>query len=117
MWWECIPPGNGLDSVSQCQPSFVEVFDFFEPAYVNLIGGSWCVGQQHHVGELPSLLWSSENLGYTIPEGEAGSCQKSKRRIRRSSSERESTYPCRIAGTGHYQFPQAGRSSDERMGS
>jgi len=39
-----------LDSVSQCQPSFVEVFAFFEPAYVNIIGGSWCVGQQHHVG-------------------------------------------------------------------
>src|SRR2546421_10895585 len=55
-------------------------------------------------GELPSLLWSSENLGYTIPEGEAGSCQKSKRRIRRSSSERrcgtlrpaESLTRCRV---------------------
>ena len=50
MGWECVPPGNGLDSVSQCQPSCVEVFAFFEPADVNIIGGPRRVGQQHHVG-------------------------------------------------------------------
>src|SRR6266700_47775 len=38
------------------------------------------------VCEVSPLLWSSESLGYTIPEGEPGSCTKFKRPIRRSLS-------------------------------
>jgi len=29
--------------------------------------------------EVPPLLWNGESLGYTIPEGEPGSCKKCRR--------------------------------------
>jgi len=35
-----VPAGNGLDSVSQRQTSFLEVFALFDPEYVNVIGGA-----------------------------------------------------------------------------
>ncbi len=40
--------------------------------------------------ELPPLWWSSESLEYTLPEGEPGSCKKSRRRTCRSLSARRS---------------------------
>ena len=40
--------------------------------------------------ELSPLLWSSEILGYTIPERGQEACKKSKKRIRKSLSVRQS---------------------------
>jgi len=37
VWWERVPAGNGLDSVSQRLTSFTEVFAFFDPENVNII--------------------------------------------------------------------------------
>ncbi len=42
---------HDLDLVSNdCHALLVEVFAFFDPAHVNIIGGPWCVHKQHHVG-------------------------------------------------------------------
>jgi hypothetical protein len=49
VWWERVPAGNGLDSVSQRLTSFTEVFTFFDPENINIIGGPRCIGEKHHV--------------------------------------------------------------------
>jgi hypothetical protein len=46
MWWEPILVGNGLYAISQCETSFLEVFAFFDPAHVTIIGGPWCGKQE-----------------------------------------------------------------------
>ena len=66
-----------------------------------------CLFHSYHLlsTELPLLLWNSESLGYTIPEGEPGTCKKSKKRTRKSLSARRCGLPRPTLSDSHPLFP------------